>query len=127
VKLYAIALGILLTVAFVLAMTTKHVEYIADHRHVSYPAGGAWWLILGVLIGLLAGVNLHWLAVRPWKWQVRIGSENYQGMVPVSLRRWGSTVTIGEANPKSDRFDEALHELVAEARQKAAALEVASR
>jgi hypothetical protein len=67
------------------------------------------------------------LAVRPWKWQVRIGSENYQGMVPVSLRRWGSTVTIGEANPKSDRFDEALHELVAEARQKAAALEVASR
>lgn len=113
--------GLLVLGAFVLRVATP----IDSHNHF-ISVGGAWWFVLGVSVGLVAGFATHLAAERPWHWRVQVKGDSY-GKVDVKVVRLFSAVRIATLNPQNDDFDEKLHERVAEARAKAMALEVAGR
>lgn len=100
--------------------------FIAMMLGTSGAGGFPWGMLIGVGVGLLLGATTHFLTACPWHWRVCVKTGR-RGEAIVVLRRLTSEVKIAEIRGADEDFDDRLHEVVAEARRKAAAMEVASR
>lgn len=113
-RAFLVVLAFFVALAFIIAVGTAGLE-----------VGPLWWVILGIALGLVAGLAVHVLATSAWRW--RAGVREHYGDVQVVITRFWVSVVVSEINPKADDFDDRLHAALATARAKAAALTVAER